>query len=77
MPSVSSSLCPRVGALLRRLRDEGTSPALRGVRFAVRLAEGFPHSLMTSQFCIPPAGYRGCERGVCRVRADGRSQGQF
>ena len=27
-----------LGALLRRLRDEGTSPALRGVPFAVRLA---------------------------------------
>ena len=40
--------------LLRRLRDEGTSPALRGIPFVAALRLGFPRSLMTSQ-CLYPA----------------------
>ena len=34
LPPVSSSLCPRFGVLLHRLRDEEASPALRGILFA-------------------------------------------
>ena len=40
--------------LLCRLRDEGTSPALRGIPLLAALRPGFPRSLMTSQ-CLYPA----------------------
>ena len=63
--------------LLRRLRDEGTSPTLRGVPFVGRLAARVSAFTDDISLCIPPAGYRGCERGGCRVRVDCRSQGQF
>ena len=41
--------------LLHRLRDEGTNPALRGIIFAGPLTEGFPRSLMISQYLYPAA----------------------
>ena len=63
--------------LLRRLRDEGTSPALRGIPFASRLAARVSAFADDVTLCIPPPGYRGFEIGGCRVRADCRGQGQF
>ena len=63
--------------LLRRLRDERTSPSLRGVPFADPLTARVSAFADDISVCIPPSGYKGCERGGCRVRADRRSQGQF
>ena len=61
--------------LLRRLRDGTTTPALRGVPFAGPLSARV--SAFADDICIPPSGYKGCEEGGERVRADCRGQGQL
>ena len=59
-------------SLLRRLRDEGTNPALRGILFAG------PLSARVSAFADDITVFVSRrEEGGCRVRADCRSQGQF
>ena len=63
--------------LLRRLRDERTNPALRGIPFADPLSARVSAFADDISLCIPPPGYKVCEEGGCRVRADCRSQGQF
>ena len=49
--------------LLRRLRDEGTNQALRGILFAGPLSARVSAFADDTTVCIPPPGYKGCEEG--------------
>ena len=65
-------------SFLLRLRDERTNPALHGVPFCwPSYGKCFRFRRWYHCICIPPPGYKGCEEGGWRVRADSRSQGQF
>ena len=49
--------------LLRSLRDEGTSPSLRGIPFAGPLTARVSAFADDISLCIPSSGYKGYEEG--------------
>ena len=63
--SVQQGCPPCLETLLRRLRDEKASPALRGIHFA-----GHPHTKLISLSLWPAVLKKACEEGGCEVQTD-------
>ena len=64
LPPGSSSLCPRLEPLLRRLRNEGANPAPRSVPFAGLLMARVSAFADDVSLCILPPGYKSCKEGL-------------
>ena len=63
--------------LLRRLRDERTRPALRGIKLTGSIRAKISAFADDISFCVPPSGHSSSEYGGREVRKGSKCQGHL